>query len=96
MWKNAKKTVAEAICGGYQKAFDEHKQFWTEFWQKSSVELPDKLLEKGWYINNYLLGSCSRKHHFPMPLQGVRRTFNKRRNVGRKNRADADNRNGGL
>lgn len=66
--EKCKKTVAEAICGGYQKAFDEHKQFWTEFWQKSSVELPDKLLEKGWYTNNYLLGSCSRKHHFPMPL----------------------------
>lgn len=69
--EESKKIVTHAIKTGYEKAFEEHKKWWTEYWQKSSITIPDKILEKGWYINNYLLGSCSRKHHFPMPLQGV-------------------------
>ena len=69
--EESKKIVTNAIKKGYEKAFAEHKIWWAEYWQKSSISIPDKILEKGWYINNYLLASCSRKNHFPMPLQGV-------------------------
>lgn len=69
--EESKKIVTDAIKKGYEKAFAEHKIWWAEYWQKSSISIPDKILEKGWYINNYLLASCSRKNHFPMPLQGV-------------------------
>lgn len=68
----AKRTVLSAIRTGYDKSFEAHKKGWSEYWQKSSLEIEeDKFLEKQWYLNNYLLGSCSRKNHFPMPLQGV-------------------------
>ncbi len=69
--EECKAVTENAIKKGYEKAFEEHKKWWAEYWKKSSISIPDKTLEKGWYINNYLLASCSRKHHFPMPLQGV-------------------------
>lgn len=69
--KECLKTVTGAIEAGYDERFKTHCAWWKTYWEKSSVTLPDKLLEKQWYLNNYLLASCSRKGHFPMPLQGV-------------------------
>lgn len=69
--KKCKSTVKSAIEKGYDNAYAEHKEWWAEYWSKSSIALPDILLEKQWYLNNYLLACCSRKHKFPMPLQGV-------------------------
>lgn len=69
--ENCKKTVKSAIKAGYDNSAFEHRKWWADFWSKSNIELPDKLLEKQWYLNNYLLASCSRKNKFPMPLQGV-------------------------
>lgn len=66
-----RETVASAIKTGYEQAFSGHKKWWEKYWKQSSITLPDKLLEKQWYLNNYLLASCSRKNKFPMPLQGV-------------------------
>lgn len=68
---SCKETVKAAIENGYDNSFREHKKWWAEYWDKSKITLPDKLLEKQWYLNNYLLGSCSRKNKYPMPLQGV-------------------------
>ncbi|NLA77651.1 MAG: hypothetical protein GX851_07505 [Clostridiales bacterium] len=69
--QEGKDTVKNALSGGYDAAFNEHKIWWADYWGKSQITLPDKLLEKQWYLNNYLLGSCSRKGFLPMPLQGV-------------------------
>ncbi|MDO4153241.1 MAG: glycoside hydrolase N-terminal domain-containing protein [Clostridia bacterium] len=66
-----KKTVFSALQTGYKNALISHKEWWAQYWEKSQITLPDKLLEKQWYLNNYLLGACSRKGFFPMPLQGV-------------------------
>lgn len=68
---HCKKTVCCALETGYDEALLSHKAWWKQYWEKSQISLPDKLLEKQWYLNNYLLGSCSRKGFFPMPLQGV-------------------------
>lgn len=69
--KNCKEIIMSAIKTGYDSAFISHKKWWEKYWNQSSITLPDKLLEKQWYLNNYLLASCSRKSKFPMPLQGV-------------------------
>lgn len=63
--------VKQALQTGYPAAFDTHKAWWAGYWTQSQIALPDKLLEKQWYLNNYLLASCSRQGAFPMPLQGV-------------------------
>lgn len=69
--KNCKGTIKSAIEKGYDTAYNEHIKWWKEYWQKSNITIPDKAIEKQWYLNNYLLACCSRKHKFPMPLQGV-------------------------
>lgn len=71
-WKeNFIEELEEALETGYQKLFAQHCAWWKEFWEKSSVCLPDKLMEKNWYLTNYLLASCSRKGGYPMQLQGL-------------------------
>lgn len=39
-----------------------HRSDWQSFFQKSSVTLPDKFLEKLWYYNLYILNCCSGKN----------------------------------
>lgn len=56
---------------GYDMCLLTHTKWWEDFWNKSAINLPDKLFEKNWYLTNYLFGSCSRKGSPPMPLQGV-------------------------
>ena len=68
---NTKNILKKALNDGYDKVLKNHKMWWHNFWSKSSIDLPDKMLEKQWYITNYLFGSCSRKGSPPMPLQGV-------------------------
>lgn len=63
--------LAQAIERGYDREIREHLQWWEAYWNRSGLRLPDPLFEKNWYLTNYLLGSCSRKGCYPMPLQGV-------------------------
>ena len=69
--RNSIETLKAAAGDGYDAVFGEHAAWWGSFWSKSDVKLPDQQIEKNWYLGNYLLGSCSRKGRYPMPLQGV-------------------------
>ncbi len=44
--------------------------WWRLFWSKSSVTLPNKLLERQWYLEMYKLGAGSRRGCPPITLQG--------------------------
>ncbi|MEO5715154.1 MAG: LamG-like jellyroll fold domain-containing protein [Luteolibacter sp.] len=37
-----------------------HEAWWANFWGKSFIEIPDKVIEQHWYSSQYVLGSCSR------------------------------------
>ena len=37
-----------------------HRAWWTQFWARSFIEIPDKEIEKRWYAALYVMGSCSR------------------------------------
>jgi hypothetical protein len=37
-----------------------HRQWWQTFWSKSSIEIPNKVLEQHWYAAQYIMASCSR------------------------------------
>ena len=41
-----------------EKILNDHKSYWDSFWDKSSVSIPDKMLENIWYVNIYSL-ACS-------------------------------------
>lgn len=48
-----------------------HVKWWKDFWSKSSVKLPDELIEKQYYLELYKLGSVSRKGAPAITLQAV-------------------------
>lgn len=56
---------------GYKAAFKPHARWWKEFWQRSSVQIPDTNIQKQYNLVQYFYGAASRKNAPPMPLQGV-------------------------
>ncbi len=61
-----------AIINTYESNSDdlyrEHKAYWSAFWNRSSISIPDKFLEHVYYVNQYALDCCSgadgiMKHH---------------------------------
>lgn len=60
-------TAASAVSGinGFERdtdaLLDEHNKYYKEFFDRSSISLPDKLLEKVYLINQYALDCCSGK-----------------------------------
>ena len=69
--EDAKKKINTLLLIPYEELLASHKEWWKSYWDKSNISLPDKDMEKMWYVNNYLFASCSRKDCYPMPLQGV-------------------------
>lgn len=71
LFNTAKVILDKAIGVGYIEAIKSHSKWWSDYHSRSEISIEDKTLEHRWYLNNYLLGSCSRKGKLPMPLQGV-------------------------
>lgn len=69
--KKAAECLEQALQQGYDALLESHMEWWEDYWDRSSVSLPDSLFEKNWYLTQYFLASCSRKGCYPMPLQGV-------------------------
>jgi len=55
----------------FTKAFDSHSVWWTNFWNKSAITIPDEVLEKQWYMEQYKFGSAARADAPPISLQAV-------------------------
>jgi len=58
--ENSRKIISDTLQNGYENEISGHISWWETFWNKSSVILADKILEKNWYLTNYFLGSASR------------------------------------
>ncbi len=60
----------------YREFYDEHKQWWHDYYTKSFVSLPDKQFENFWWIQQYKLGSATRADAPAIDLMGpwMRRT----------------------
>ncbi len=69
--KSAHDTLSPLLESSYDSRLDAHMGWWKEYWDQSYLKIGDRLFEQSWYFANYLLASCSRKGHYPMPLQGV-------------------------
>ncbi|MFZ4547993.1 MAG: glycosyl hydrolase family 95 catalytic domain-containing protein [Bacteroidales bacterium] len=63
--------VKKAIKTNFDPSASNHKQWWLSFWNRSSIELPDPLLEKQYYLEMYKFGAASRKGSPPITLQAV-------------------------
>ena len=63
--------VVAARERGFETDLKTHRRWWREYWDRSSVVLPDKVLERQWYLEQYKFGSASRRGAPPIPLMGV-------------------------
>jgi alpha-L-fucosidase 2 len=69
--ERAETTVKKAIRHGFEKSLKESGQWWTGFWAKSSISLPDTLIERQYYRDLYKFG-CTAHPNGPMiSLQAV-------------------------
>ncbi len=51
--------------------WDTHSKWWTNYWSKSSLSLPEALIEKQYYLEMYKLGAVARKGAPAITLQAV-------------------------
>ena len=56
---------------GYELSRAELLAWWKKYWSRSSVSLPDPVLEKQWYLEMYKFGAAARKGAPPISLQAV-------------------------
>ncbi|MCB0687047.1 MAG: hypothetical protein KDC53_10990, partial [Saprospiraceae bacterium] len=69
--RDLEQLVKNALDKGYDAALPTHLEWWKQFWAKSSILIPNKTLEKQWYLEMYKFGSLARKDAPPISLQGV-------------------------
>lgn len=63
--------VNAALEQGFEKEYVSHLHWWREFWKRSSIAIPDSLLERQWYLDTYKFGAASRRGSPPMTLQAI-------------------------
>jgi alpha-L-fucosidase 2 len=55
----------------YAAARQSHAAWWRKFWSASSLQVPDQVLQRQWYLEQYKFGSSARRHAPPISLQAV-------------------------
>ena len=48
-----------------------HVAWWNDYWKRSSVSVPDSILEKQYYLDMYKFGCVARSHTPPISLQAI-------------------------
>ncbi len=69
--KTSTEYVASAVARGYQADWKSHETWWKDFWAKSAIRVPDPLIEKQWYLEQYKFGAAARRGAPPISLQAV-------------------------
>jgi len=69
-------TQADALAGqelqkGFSAALQSHTQWWEQYWNKSSVHLPDPVLQWQYEMELYKFGAASRRGAVPITLQAI-------------------------
>ena len=55
----------------FETAVQSHAKWWKDYWGKSAISIPDTILEKQWYLEQYKFGSAARTDAPPISLQAV-------------------------
>lgn len=63
--------LASHLNKGFQQERKSHLFWWKNFWSKSAIAVPDSIIEKQWYQEQYKFGSTSRKGAPPISLQAI-------------------------
>jgi len=68
---SASSVTDQGMARGYTVDQATHMAWWKDFWSRSSIRVPDALLEKQWYLEQYKFGSASRPGAPPISLQAI-------------------------
>ena len=66
----ARRRVDAALAQSFDELLESHREWWRDFWEESSLQLPDKDLERQWFLENYKFGAAARRNAPPITLQG--------------------------
>ena len=67
----AEPVVKAELAQDFEASLRGHARWWEAFWAKSGIDLPDKVLEKQWYLEQYKFGAAARRGAPPISLQAV-------------------------
>lgn len=68
---NASEIVDIAMKKGVDTYYKSHIGWWNTFYSKSSINIPDKTIERQYYDEVYKIGCIARSHTYPISLQAV-------------------------
>lgn len=66
----ARANCEKALATGFAKAAETHRKWWESYWDKSSVSIPNAIIERQWYLEMYKFGAAARPDTPPISLQG--------------------------
>jgi hypothetical protein len=70
-FSNAAKELTANLTASKILALEtQHRAWWSNYWARSFIEIPDKEIEKRWYAALYVMGSCSRPGRIAPGLWG--------------------------
>lgn len=67
----ASTVVEELSAERMYSSFTSHEEWWSIFWGKSDLTVPDPIILKQWYLEQYKFGALARTWAPPISLQGV-------------------------
>jgi alpha-L-fucosidase 2 len=68
--KTARSYCEKALQSGFANAISTHCQWWDTYWGKSLIRIPNKIIERQWYLEMYKFGAAARQNTPPISLQG--------------------------
>ena len=68
--QKARENCERALRAGFAKSVNEHRKWWDSFWSRSSVSVPNSIIERQWYLEMYKFGAATRPDTPPITLQG--------------------------
>ncbi len=66
----ARTQCEKALRTGFAKALITHGKWWDSYWDKSSIRVPNAIIERQWYLEMYKFGAAARPSTPPISLQG--------------------------
>lgn len=66
----ARRRVEKALSTGFDGMARSHIDWWQRYWSQSSIQLPNAVIERQWFLEQYKFGAASRRGAPPITLQG--------------------------
>ena len=66
----ARSRVERALERGFEASLVQHVAWWSAYWRRSSLRVPNERLERLWHLELYKFGSAARRGAPPIALQG--------------------------